>query len=333
MSKETAVVDPKEFGLTTEQAASIEKTFLPKIQERQALSVIFNQLINANITPELCKQAGEVRKKLVKVRTGIAEVHKVQKAYFLAGGRFVDSWKNKETLPIEQMEERLLEIETHFVRIERAAKRKLEEERLTEVKQYTQHPAPALADMADDVYQAYLKGLQIAFEAKVEEERIQREKQAEMDRKASLAYSRQMETKQLRQFIPNYDDLVFGEMTDEVYQQILKEANAAINAFKQEAERKEAELRIAREKELQLRKELEAKAKQEAEQKAKAEAEYIAKKIKEEEMKKAPVKSQMIAWVDSFVIPNLELDNETKLNIYQKFDSFKHWAKTQINNM
>ena len=134
MSTELVKVDPKEFGLEVEQVSTIEQAFLPKIQEREALVAIYDQLITSELTPELSKQAKEVRLKLVKVRTGIAEIHKTQKAFFLAAGRFVDAWKNKETLPVEQMEERLSEIENYYINLEKARIEKLQIERLEMVK-------------------------------------------------------------------------------------------------------------------------------------------------------------------------------------------------------
>ena len=105
--KEISKIDPKEFGLEESQAATVESAFMPKIVERDGLKPIYEQLLTQEITPALCLEAKVLRLKLVKVRTGIAEIHKTQKAFFLAAGRYVDAWKTKETLPVEQMEENL----------------------------------------------------------------------------------------------------------------------------------------------------------------------------------------------------------------------------------
>ena len=98
MNTELVKVDPKEFGLEEVQVATIEQAFMPKIVERDGYAVIYEQLITKELTKELCNEAGDFRRKLVKVRTGIADIHKTQKAFFLSAGRFVDAWKNKETL-------------------------------------------------------------------------------------------------------------------------------------------------------------------------------------------------------------------------------------------
>ena len=88
-------VNPKDYGLEESSVATIEQAFQPKIIERDALVPMYEDLVKQELTPELCKSFKELRLKMVKVRTGIADIHKTQKAYFLAAGRFVDAWKNK----------------------------------------------------------------------------------------------------------------------------------------------------------------------------------------------------------------------------------------------
>ena len=118
MKNEIKKVDPKEYGLQEKEAKTIDQAFMPKIVERDGLKKIYEQILSKEITLELCSEAKSIRLKLVKVRTGIAEIHKTQKAFFLAAGRYVDAWKNKETLPVTQMEENLTAIEEHYQRIE-----------------------------------------------------------------------------------------------------------------------------------------------------------------------------------------------------------------------
>ena len=125
-----------EFGLKEEEVVTIEQAFMPKIVERNALKDVYEPLLTKEITPDVCQEAKRLRLQLVKVRTGIAEIHKSQKAYFLAAGKFVDAWKNKETLPITQMEENLSAIEEHFARIEAEKIKKLQEIRASEMQKY-----------------------------------------------------------------------------------------------------------------------------------------------------------------------------------------------------
>lgn len=321
MSTELVKIDPKEFGLDVEQVSTIEQAFLPKIQEREALVVIYDQLITSELTPDLCKQAKDVRLKLVKVRTGISDIHKTQKAFFLAAGRFVDAWKNKETLPVEQMEEKLSEIENYYINIENAKKAQLQAERLLEVNKYTEHPANSLGEMETQVYEAYLQGLKVAYDA-----RIEAEKKAEEERLAAIE-------------------------ADRLERERIKAENERLQ---QEAEQKEKELAEERRKQAEIleteRKEAARvqalkdaeNAKLQAELKAKQDAEIASEqKRKDEELKaqqeaakaaKAPRKEKLQRWVSLFEIPIFEND-EIASDIASKFDAFKKWALEQVNKI
>lgn len=170
-------INPKEYGLEEVQVETIEQAFLPKISERDGYAQIYEQLITKELTPKLCAEAKELRLKLVKTRTGIADIHKTQKAFFLAAGRFVDAWKNKETLPIEQMEENLSNIEKHFERIESEKIAQLESDRIDEISKYSEVIPSGLGYMNEQVYKTYLTGCIVAHEA-----RIKAEQEAEAER-------------------------------------------------------------------------------------------------------------------------------------------------------
>jgi len=168
-------LNPEEFGLSQESVTTIEQAFIPKIIERDALIYFYEQVINQEITPELCKQAKEVRLKLVKVRTGIADVHKSQKNFFLQAGKFVDSWKNKETIPVEQMEEKLKEIETYYERIEEKRIKDLEFERTELLRPYVDFIPAGLGIFEQNTFEKYLAGEKIAHAAKIQEaERLEK---------------------------------------------------------------------------------------------------------------------------------------------------------------
>ena len=170
--KEISKIDPKEFGLEESQAATVESAFMPKIVERDGLKPIYEQLLTQEITPALCLDAKVLRLKLVKVRTGISEIHKTQKAFFLAAGRYVDAWKTKETLPVEQMEENLEAIEKHFERIEAEKIKRLQIDRTLEMIKYEASFIPEnIGTLTDDVWDNFLLGIKSAFEHKIEAEK------------------------------------------------------------------------------------------------------------------------------------------------------------------
>jgi hypothetical protein len=78
----------------------------------------------------------------------------------------------------------------------------------------------------------------------------------------------------------------------------------------------------------------ELKAKQDAEIAAQKEAERIESERKASEAKaaKAPLKTKLTVWVDSFSIADFE-SNATADEIKSKFESFKKWSKEQISNL
>ena len=351
MTTELIKIDPKEYGLEVEQVSTIEQAFLPKIQEREALVAIYDQLIVSELTPELCKQAKEVRLRLVKVRTGISDIHKTQKAFFLAAGRFVDAWKNKETLPVEQMEEKLSEIENYYVNIEKARIEKLQIERLEMVSKYTDFPAQNLGSMEEEVFNSYLTGCKVAYEAKIEAERLEAER-IENERLSEIARQKAIEEENAR--LKAEAEAKEKQMQEErvkaeaerkaieaAAQKEREEAEAKLKA-EQEKARIEAEKaakeakRIQDEKDAEnakLQDELKAKADKEAtELKAKQEAEKQAK-IEAEKAAKAPFKEKANKWVDSFSLPEFTDSNTTTDDIKIKFASFVKWAKSEINKL
>lgn len=73
-----------------------------------------------------------------------------------------------------------------------------------------------------------------------------------------------------------------------------------------------------------------------ADQKKKDDAEAAKKaaaKKAAEDLAKAPIKERLFAWVESFEIPTLELENELKKEIEQKFSNLKIWAAKEIKKM
>jgi len=363
---ELVKVDPKEFGLEEIQVTTIEQAFLPKIAERDGYAQIYEQLITKELTKELCNEAGDLRRKLVKVRTGIAEIHKTQKAFFLSAGRFVDAWKNKETLPIEQMEENLSTIENHFKKIEAERVAKLESDRKAELSTYSDIVPFGLGSMDEPVYQNYLIGVKLGYEAKIKAEqeaeaerlillevekenarlkaiedekiRIENEKlkaeaearekeiEAERKRQADLLAKQKADAEEKARIEKEKQDAILAKerAEAEAKQKAIEEA-ARIEREKAEAERKRLE------KELAEQKESESKAKEEAERK---ESERIAA---EQKAAKAPDKDKLVKMVDSISISVPELADATSIAVANvinaKFESFKVWAKSQIESI
>ena len=275
---EITKLNPQEYGLEESKVATIEQAFLPKIEERNALLTVYSDIINSELTPELCKRAKETRLKLVKVRTGIAEIHKTQKAFFLSAGRFVDAWKNKETEPVEQMEAQLLEIENYYVNLEKERIAKLDAERKLECLQYVSEPVSNLGTMDDFVYASYLKGLKDAFEAKIEEERKAEAERVRIEEVKRLHEQRKNMAIPYYQFWSEFEKTInFGEQSQSDFDAFIDRIKKAKSDFDAEQERikLENERLYKEKKEAEAKAEAERKAKIEAEAKAKAEQERL----------------------------------------------------------
>lgn len=352
---ELVKIDPKEFGLEEKNVKDIEDAFTPKITERDGLAVIYEQVIKKELTPSLCYEASNLRKKLVKVRTGIADIHKTQKAYFLAAGKFCDAWKNKETLPVTQMEEKLSEIEKHFEQIEAERIAKLESERVEKTNKYTEFPTSNLGLMENSVFDSYLVGLKVAYAAKIKVEKEAKAKRIKNERLDKLESDRRNKAMEYRYFwnMPGYEfrkmtDGVFNELMDslktskiehEKEQKRIKDENERL---RQEAEKKEKELEIERKKqaELLVKERAESEAKQKAieessrKEREKAEIERKrleselfekerkekeeAKRISEEKLKaeKAPDKDKIVSLISGMVFPEQKLQTIEAIAVY-----------------
>lgn len=334
MTQTIEKINPAEFGLDEKQGQGIEQAFMPKVVEREGLKKIYEQLITRELNAELSFEAGKLRKQLVKVRTGIAEIHKSQKAFFLAGGRFADSIKNKETLPIEQMEEKLWEIEKWAEIQEEKRIASIQNERLELLKQYeVDGSLMSLGQMTEDVWSNYLSGVKMNYEAKkaaeakaeadrIESERLQAEER-EKQRLENIRLKAEAEAREKELEVERAKVAAEKAKADAEAKAAKEESDRVIAAAKAEADKLAAEL----------------KAKADAEAKIKADMEE-AERQKAEEIKrlaKAPDKDKLSKWVDEIIIgatPQVGADaHKLALSIHVKFSGFQEWAKKEISKL
>jgi colicin import membrane protein len=363
-----SVVNPLEFGLEVVKAKSIEQSFLPKVAEIEGYTSVYQNIITKEVSQEVCSEARDLRLKLVKVRTGIANIHKSEKAYYLAAGKFCDAIKNKLTEPVEQMEEQLEGLEKHFEKIEAERKQKIKQERIQLLTPYeVDCTFIDLINMPEEQFNGFLENAKMAYEKKIEEQKKAELERIENERLDNLERERLTEISKYSKFITEKINL--RNSTVEEYDAYLESLKVAENAYeleqekirqenerlRAEAEEKERQLIIERQKSDAERKrvEAEAQAKLKAEQdaKAKLEAELQAKKDAEakaereridaelkakkeaEKLAKAPIKKQLTVWVDSFEIQGAPVENDIAVDIQVKFAAFKKWAKTEIEKM
>jgi len=247
---EVKIIDPKEFGLTDENALQVQESFIPVIAERESLTLLYVELLDEEMTPELAKKAGLLRKKFVKNRTGTVKIHKVEKAFALAYGKLCDAFKNKNIVPVELMESRLYELENFYVIQEQLRISELQNVRANEVHQYLlpdniAEISDELGKMPDFVWNTFIYGMKTNFENYIEEEKqkevklIEVKKQAEIEEgKRKLEKTRRFKTSKLSHLIPDYDTIVFAEMSEITFKSLV---DAAIE-LRTLAEKKQKEI-------------------------------------------------------------------------------------------
>lgn len=279
MSETTEIVkklDPAEFGLDDVRADQIATAFFPTVEKMKEFIPEFDRLDEMEMTEEKCRDAGKLRKRFVKVRTGTATIHKGEKSGYLAAGKYCDAWKNAQLEASKVYEDKLRKWETHYELIEEAKIEALRVERAALLEADTDLPeVSGLGEMTEEVWTDLYSGAKTAKKA-----RIEAEEKEEADRIKKEA-AEKVEADRIR--------------TENARLKQEQEAAAQKEAErKAEADKKEAEAEAERQKERDAieakhqaeRDERDAKLRAEQKKAAEAVAELRAKQEAEEEAKR-----------------------------------------------
>lgn len=337
---EIAKVQPSDYGLEPKKANELTISLNTTLQERELLLKEFADVSKLDITEETIPLFKELRLKFVKNRTqGITKWHKVNKEYFLAGGRFIDAVKNKEISVNEEIEQKLNDAEKHFENIEAERIQKLQNERFEMLKEYVEDELDIpenLGFMSDEFFETFLTGTKAGHEKRIKEREEEKLKEEERQKKVILYNER----KEL--LIPYWNHLKedlksadYGELPQESFDIILHEAKQSSKKYDEE----QAEIRKENER---LKIEADKKAKEDAEkekQRLKKEAEQkkendrlaaeLKKKEDAERQRKADEEARIEAEAskgDAQKIADLIADFEAIKTKYE-FKSVKNKAK------
>lgn len=341
---ESLQIMPSEYGIEENKAIELIGN-LPQIKsEREVLEKQYSEVVQMDIEEkETAKIAKELRLKISKNRTqGINIWHKNAKDFFLKGGQFVDAIKRVEVAVNERMEQQLEEIEKYAENKEKERLDLLESERLAKLELYKEFvPFGAnIRNISEDDFDKLLNGSKLQFYAKIEAEKKTEAERLENERLAEEArVEREKEIEAQR--LENERLKKEAEEKEKALELERKKAEAEKKAIEEKARKeaeqieakRQAELKIEREKQAKLESEL--KAKKDAEIKAekeRLEAEKLAK-LEAEKLAKAPIKKQLNVWVDSFEIKQTSIEHAKTTEIIAKFESFKKWAKNEIENI
>ena len=236
--------------------------------------------------------------------------------------RYIDGLYNTTNGYGRLTQETAKDLKDHADNLEKERIAKLQKERSEQLAKFGGAEYSELGTMSGDVWENYLFGTKTNFEAKEAAEA-----KSEADRLAAIA------SEKLRveaQAIENAKLKAGAEA---------REKAIAVERLKAEEKQRVIDAKAKDERDAmnaQLKTEREAREKLESDIKSKADAEASAKLAAEKEaekLAKAPVKKQVKAWVDSFEIPTIELDNPTVNVINQKYKAFIVWAKEQSENI
>ena len=248
---ELVKVDPAEYGLQATEAATIEKAFLPMLEKMSELEEEFNDVMKmaaSGIDKEAVKAAKDLRLKYVKTRTGTAEIHKTAKAYYLAGGRFVDGWKNAQLFASQGKEQELEKIEKHFEYIEAERIQKIKDQRYEQLHAVGyMDDLPGIELMDDSVFENFLKGAEQQIKLRQEAER----QEAEARMKAEHEERIQNERKQIlfkygNLISPTFDFDVLKSISEDEFQEFVLELEVTKTRIEKEQKQREQEAERAR---------------------------------------------------------------------------------------
>ncbi len=228
MKTELIIINPEEFGLKQEQGEAITKGLKVILDERKVLSEQYKTLMKSEINEETIQASKKLRILIRDNRTkGIEKWHEANKAYWLAGGKFVDAVRRKEIVENEFMEENLLKNENHFDNIEKERLDKLEKQRkelLLEEFPDVNFGASDLRNMTQEHFiqlwndQCDLKELR---EAKLAKELAD---VAASEQEAQLSNERFMAALEYKKYIDDFDNRYFGDLEKDVFDEIISDA-------------------------------------------------------------------------------------------------------------
>ncbi len=355
MTENAQLAQTNEFGIELSKAKNIESAFDVTTTEKTAYLAQYNDILTQEITPELPEIANELRKKLVKIRTSIARIHKTEKEYYLASGKYIDALKSKLTEPIEQAETKLEEISNYYINLEKIAKEQRTIARLERVSKFKNDvQASQISELEDETFEMLLAGYEKAYNdaievenKRIEAERLQNEEKDRLDKEAKRIAK--LDSERRNQAIPYYQfwsefekQINFGEQSEGDFNSFLDrikndktENDSILEAQRIENDRLKKEKEKADKERADLQAEIDRKNKAESDRLAKEKSDKEAEEKARIEAEKAPTKEKLTAWIQEMSIsaPFGESDNPLVVEIISKFKGFKAWSVKEVEKL
>lgn len=358
-------VKPEEFGLEAVKAKDLTSGLTTTLAERSLLEKAYIDTLKLEITEDNLEVFRELRLKILKNRTqGIESWRVNKKNFFLTGGQFIDATAKMYKDENLEWEAKLLSAENFFENKKKKALEDLQADRVAQISPYLEDAEERDYSKFDEFeFEAILalkikkfgeaeklrkdeeakaETLRIEEEARIEEARIEAERlKRENEEREAKRKTRSVELREYFSVIEDYNATL--DLNEKDYKLELKSIKVKMKAKLQE-EAKQAKIKQEEQRKLnegiaealkikednRLRELAEKKKKDEADKKA-ADDKKLA-----EDLAKAPVKEQLRVWVETFFIEvpdNVLLNNDVALEIKRKFEAFKKWSLTQIENI
>lgn len=154
--KQLAIIQPTDYGLSTEKAQNISMRFSPKELEFNALVQRYNTVLTMDLD-EALNDALALKKDYISIEKSINEIHKAEKDFYLNGGRFVDAQKNRFIVHITEHKKKLDEIIKYKELQKKAELKAIADARHLELNKYMSDSSHIdVSSMSEEVYQAFL---------------------------------------------------------------------------------------------------------------------------------------------------------------------------------
>lgn len=186
----------EEQGLQENKVEQIKSVYAPMLQSLEEMESKYNEIVKklepegAEVTKQLAREAGDLRKKMVKIRTSAEEARKEAKQEYLLVGKVIDGACNNLKYVVSKKEGTLKNIEKHFENKEKERIAKIAEGREEELKKYGAGFIQGLGEMSESNYKMILDGQKARWEAeekaKKEQEELGKKQQVFRERKEQL---------------------------------------------------------------------------------------------------------------------------------------------------
>lgn len=219
----------EEQGITGTKADIIKKAFLPMVKAIEEIEDEYQGIISMERDEFAAQKARDLRLRLVKMRTGVNEIHKEQKAESLRYGRAIDGVKNVYEFATMDKEGELLKIEKHAELVEKERLDKIEEARKGLLEEFPDVNFNGY-DLRNMEPAAFRQLLADQHELKeIRERRAQEEAEAaeKLKIKNGLTEFRKNEMAPFIPFVDNFFEMDLGELSELEYDTLINSAENA----------------------------------------------------------------------------------------------------------